>query len=73
MALKRCHTSFYYVENGAPRVVRVGDIVDDSDDAYKKHKGKFETPRVTNFPARAFEQASAAPGEKRRVSRKGDA
>lgn len=59
-----------YEEDGAPRVVRVGDIVDDSDNAYKQHKGNFETLRVTNFPRnRAVEQTTAAPGEKRRRTR----
>lgn len=73
MALKRCKTTFMLLEGSSRRVIRCGDIVDDDDDAYKKNKANFEPVRVTNFPrSRAVEQASAAPGEKRRVTRKAD-
>lgn len=70
MALRRCKAAFVVFEEGAMRVIREGDILDDSDPAYKTHKKSFEPLRVTNFPrSRAVEQASATPGEKRRRSR----
>ncbi|MGH7490341.1 MAG: hypothetical protein ACREMY_32740, partial [bacterium] len=68
MAVKRCKTPFAFFTNGVPRVVREGDLVEDTDDAYRDHKSHFETVRASNVLRAAFERATAAPGEKRRLS-----
>lgn len=74
MALKRCKTSFAVTLGGRPTVVQTGQLVDDSDPLYKGREELFEdvTATVSSEPKRVeskVEQATAAPGEKRRVGR----
>ena len=70
MAIVRCKASFAVVVNGAPRVVTVGQLVDDSDPVVKGREANFESVEtyVSDRTARV-EETTAAPGEKRSVGR----
>lgn len=72
MGTLRCVEPFAFSDHkaGVERVVRAGDLVDAKDPLVKGREGWFETveanvERVTN---RNYEQATAAPGEKRAAS-----
>jgi hypothetical protein len=72
MAILRCTEAFAYTLNGSPDVVRPGDLRDDKDPAVKGHEQWFEPVEVTAARATAapvVEQATAAPGEARAVSK----
>lgn len=62
-------SSFSVIDGGAQTFIAKGDLVDDGDPIYRKHKAQFEEPRprrygrVTNDAP--VEQATAAPGEQR--------
>jgi hypothetical protein len=68
----RVKEPFSYTDgNGVPRVMRVGDLVTASHDAYReKWSHLFEpvTEAAERAPAAEVEAATAAPGEKRSVS-----
>lgn len=52
------------------RVVRYGDLVDSSDPLYKGREAKFESVETAvQGRSATVEQATAAPGEKRSVSK----
>lgn len=72
MALKRCISSFAAVVNGRPHVINVGDLVDDGNELYKGRERLFENASPTAGAPKAgptVEQATAAPGDKRRTSK----
>lgn len=68
MAIKRCKASFAVIENGAPRVITAGQLVDDKDPVVKGREANFEDVEtyVSDHKPRV-EQATADPGEKRSV------
>lgn len=68
MALKRCKAAFAADVKGRPYVVKVGDLVDESDPLYKGRELNFEDVTATAGKP-AVEQATAAPNERRRVGR----
>lgn len=78
MAIKRCIHAFVFWSDGVPRVVPAGELVDESDVAYRDHKTHFETLRPNrDAPAekprrserrRPVERATAEPEEKRRLT-----
>ncbi|MFE0699123.1 hypothetical protein [Streptomyces sp. NPDC058872] len=77
MAIKRCTSAFAAVVDGAPRVVTVGTLVEDTDSVFKGREQLFEDVNtyVSRRSGRA-ETASAEPDEKRslpsrRAGRKG--
>jgi len=63
MALLRCVQSF----SAGNRVVRAGDIVRTDDEVITPARRQFFEP----FDAPVVEQATAAPGERRRLPRRG--
>lgn len=74
MAIKRAKTSFgVMVENNGrvtPKVIRSGDLYEDSDPIVKKYQDNFEDVEVHVTQQRErrrenVEAATAAPGEKR--------
>lgn len=66
MALLRCTEAFSVWTNGFPRVLRPGDVVEDTDPVVKGRGVYFEPVEVQVDRDRALvEQASAAPGERR--------
>lgn len=69
MAVLRCTTPFA-TAGPVPRVVSGGELVDSADPVVKGREENFEP--VEAFMARraGVEQATAAPGEKRTVTRK---
>lgn len=66
MAVMRCIEPFVFWTDGVPRAIRTGDLVDDDDAAYVKHRAHFEGVKASNVPA--VERATAAPGERRRLT-----
>ncbi len=62
--LLRARSSFF----AADRLVRVGDIVDDSDPVVRDRADLFEQVAATSSPL--VEKATAVPGEKRPARRK---
>lgn len=74
MALKRCKTSFAATVGKRPQVVKVGQIVEDTDPMYVGRERYFEdvsatVSSVSKPAAPRVEQATSAPGETRRVNR----
>lgn len=68
MAVYRVREPFAFDQsNGVQRVMRVGDLVSDSDPAYVGRENLFES--VDAAATRAVETATAAPGERRVRSR----
>jgi hypothetical protein len=76
MSVQRVIEPFAFTdENGVPRVLRPGDLVDEKDPAAKKWPHFFESVEATvvRSTARAsVEQATAGPGEKRAVAHPDD-
>lgn len=71
MAIKRCKHPFVAYLNGRPRVLHVGDLVDEDDPVMRGRTHMFEDVEAT-VPHRAepaVEQATAEPGERRSVTR----
>jgi hypothetical protein len=70
MAIKRSKASFAAVVNGVPQVIPVGYLVEDGHPVLKGREHLFEDAdtHVARRDKRV-EQATAAPGEKRAVSR----
>lgn len=71
MAIKRCRKPFVAYERGRPRVLHVGDLVDEADPVMRGRTHLFEDVQAT-VPHRAepeVEQATAEPGERRSVTR----
>lgn len=73
MAVLRSKEAFTAWSGGAPRVITVGQLVDDSDPIIKGREHLFETTEAHVAQQRErraeVEQATAAPGEKRSVRR----
>ncbi|MGW6910255.1 hypothetical protein [Streptomyces sp. NPDC054940] len=79
MATHRCHEAFVARIAGARVSIAIGDLVEDSEDVYKARPQAFET--VEDYMAKrrarrgaprgraAVEQASAAPGEQRSLTK----
>ncbi|WP_426568095.1 hypothetical protein [Streptomyces canus] len=69
MAIKRCKSPFSVWNNGVPRVITGGQLIEDTDPVYKTHGHLFEDVEtfVSDTAARAsgVERATAEPGEKR--------
>lgn len=71
MSIFRVKAPFAVDQGGIQRVLRAGDLVDDADPAFKGREAFFEPVEVEVARAASrIEQASAAPGEKRNVSRR---
>ncbi|RBO82073.1 hypothetical protein [Nocardia puris] len=66
----RAREAFSYTDHhGVPRIVRPGDLVEDSDPGVKGREHLYEPVEVAAARSSAVvEQATAAPGEKRAVS-----
>ncbi|GAB2714444.1 hypothetical protein [Streptomyces bullii] len=78
MAIHRCHEAFVTRIGGARVSIHVGDLVEDEEDVYKVRPEAFEPveeymakrrARRTAPARRGVEQATAAPGEQRTVTR----
>ncbi|MDK0520386.1 hypothetical protein [Streptomyces sp. ML-6] len=68
MAL-RCTRSFSAYANGAPRVVRAGQLVEDNDPIVKGRETAFESVDAHLASRRPqVEQATAEPGEQRNLT-----
>lgn len=67
MGIKRCKAAFAVMENGRPRMLNPGALVDDADLIVSEHPGNFEDVEtyVSDRTAKPVEQTTAAPGEKR--------
>jgi hypothetical protein len=66
MALLRCTEAFSVWQGGIPRVLRPGDVVEDSDSCVEGRERYFEPIEVQVERDRTrLEAATAAPGEKR--------
>jgi hypothetical protein len=70
MATLRCTEAFAHFVKGYPDVARPGDLFDAGDPVVKVGgANRFEPVEVTVARASGVEQATAAPGEKRSVSK----
>jgi hypothetical protein len=68
--VKRCRQPFTVWNNGAPRVVAGGDLVDDNDPVIKGREHLFEDVATYMADRRTrVEQTTAEPGERRSLSR----
>ncbi len=69
---KRCTKPFATITNGVPRVVTAGDIVADDDPVVTGRESSFEDVEaaVARSVAQQVEQATAVPGQRRKLSRK---
>lgn len=68
----RCKQSFALGIGGTNRVIRAGEIVAENDPRFRQHKHLFSSKffeSSDDYIERTVEQATAAPGEKRTVSR----
>ncbi|MGW0131895.1 hypothetical protein [Streptomyces sp. NPDC003299] len=71
MSIKRATQSFTAYVDGVPRVVRVGDLVEDSDPVLRGRTQLFEDVEAhvaQAQPRPGAEAATAAPGEQRALT-----
>ncbi|WP_171111918.1 MULTISPECIES: hypothetical protein [unclassified Streptomyces] len=69
MAIKRCKASFAASVRGVPRVMRVGALVSDDDPVLKGREHLFEDVEAAVQEPVRVEDASAAPGRRRSLTR----
>jgi hypothetical protein len=70
MGIKRSKASFAATVNGVPQVIPAGYLVEDGHEVLKGREHLFEAVEAhVSQRERRVEQATAAPGEKRTVSR----
>jgi hypothetical protein len=69
MSILRCTESFAVMNGHIPRVLRAGDTVYDNDPVVKGHEASFEPLEDHIARVTSVEAATAAPGEKRSVTR----
>lgn len=71
MGIKRCKSAFVLMVDGRPRILNPGVLVDDTDPVVRDHPENFEDVEtyVSDRAAARVEQTTAAPGEKRAVSK----